>query len=332
MVSIVASAPGRCGIVGNPTDMYGGSVLSCTVQERAECRLTLSDGPVRVTNDEQSASLSSTADLEMRSDKIDIVRAALRFFKIDPATAGFDIALQTRIPMQAGMAGSTAMLAAIVGVLDAHYGWALPPYHLAEATRKVEARVMGVVCGFQDQHMAVFGGLNFMDFAGKETLEQGDEEPLATIEPLASFQPAPPLLLANTGVKHHSGTVHRSPRERWLAGEPLVREGYARIAELARRAKRALIEKDWTTLGALMNENHGIVADLGGSGPVNEQLINAARDAGALGAKLAGAGGGGTIIALTLEPDRLGRALLDAGAQKLLTPAPVPGLTVTRAD
>jgi galactokinase/mevalonate kinase-like predicted kinase len=330
MASIVATAPGRCGIVGNPSDMYGGCVLSCTVQERAECRITLCNGPVQVTNDEQSASLSSVGDLQLRGDKIDVARAALRFFEIDPAAAGFALDLRTDIPMQAGMAGSTALLAAIVGALDAHYAWALPPYHLAEATRKVEARVMGVVCGLQDQHMAVFGGLNFMDFFGKEMLEQRDDEPLGTIEPLASLEPAPPLLLAHTGVAHNSGAVHRSPRERWLAGEPIVRQSYVRIAELARRAKRALIEKDWPTLGELMNENHRIVAELGGSGPANERLIEAALEAGALGAKLAGAGGGGTIIALTHEPDRLGPALMDAGAHMLLTPAPVPGLTVTQ--
>ena len=51
--------------------------------------------------------------------------------------------------------------------------------------RRIEARIMGVTCGFQDQHMAVFGGLNYMDFAGKETLLQKEDEPLATIEPTA---------------------------------------------------------------------------------------------------------------------------------------------------
>ena len=79
-----------------------------------------------------------------------------------------------------------------------------------------------------------------------------------------------------------------------------------------------------------MNENHALTAELGGSGPANETLIAAARNAGAYGAKLAGAGGGGTIIALTDQPERVGAALMEAGAERLLTPRPVPGLTVTR--
>jgi mevalonate kinase len=176
--------------------------------------------------------------------------------------------------------------------------------------------------------MAIFGGLNFMDFAGKEQLEQRDDEPLATIEPLAQRVTMPPILLAHTGVQHHSGQVHSSPRERWLAGEPLVRRNYARIAELARTGKRALVQQDWTRLGELMNENHALVAELGGSGPDNERLIAAARDAGAWGAKLAGAGGGGTILALAADPETVGAALTAAGAERLLVPAPMPGLLV----
>ncbi len=330
MAQIVATAPGRCGIVGNPSDMYGGSVLSCSVQERAECRLITDTGELLVTNDDESAVFRSRADLQLRKDKLDVVRAVLTWFEIDPMEAQFSLHIKTAIPMRAGMAGSTALLATIVGVLDNYLERSMTPYHLAETTRKVENRVMGILCGLQDQHMAVFGGLNFMDYFGKEALEQSDDEPLATIEPLGGLLPSPPLILANTGVQHDSGAVHRSPRLRWLEGDAVARRNFARMAELARRGKRALIEKDWATLGAMMDENHALTSELGGSGEVNDRLIRAAREAGAYGAKLAGAGGGGTIIALTDNPEALGKALLDAGAERLLFPKPMPGLTVTR--
>jgi galactokinase/mevalonate kinase-like predicted kinase len=307
--------------------MYGGSVISISTRERARCALTPAER-LRVTSSGETADLDELRDLSLRGDKLDIARAALQWFSIRPEEARFSLEITTEIPMQAGMAGSTALIVAVVGALDRFHGWKLHPWAIAETARKVENRVMGVVCGLQDQHMAVFGGLNYMDFAGKERLEQRDDEPLATIEPLAGHAPAPPLLAAHTGVKHHSGTVHKSPRERWLAGEPLVVESYRRIASLARLGKRALLDGDWPRLGALMNENHEIVAELGGSGPANDRLIQAARAAGAYGAKLAGAGGGGTILVLTDALDRVGRALLDAGADSLMTPEATPGLTV----
>ena len=79
-----------------------------------------------------------------------------------------------------------------------------------------------------------------------------------------------------------------------------------------------------------MNENHAIQRDLGGSGPDNERLIAAALDAGAPGAKLAGAGHGGTIIVLHPDPQSLESPLLRAGAELVFYPQPVPGVTVER--
>ncbi len=332
MNEIVATAPGRCGIIGNPTDMYGGSVISCTTRERATCRLVdeTQDG-IGITNGGEEALIRTVADLELRGDHLDIARAALLYFKVDPERHGFTLHLSTDIPMRAGLAGSTAMLATLVGALDAYLDLNLHLYALAETNRRIESEIMKVVCGHQDQHMTVFGGLNFMDFAGKQSLEQGPDEPYATIEPLHRVITQLPVLLAHTGVQHHSGTVHRSPRERWLAGETLVRDSYTQIAVLGRRGKRALIDGDWNRLGTLMNQNHALVAALGGSGPENERLIAVAREAGAWGAKLAGAGGGGTILVLTPEPERIGKALTAAGAERLLYPGPEPGLTVTQS-
>ena len=307
-------------------------MISCTTLERAECRIEVGAQTLRISNADEVADINALSDLTLNGDKLDIARAALRFFEIDPASAQISLHLSTDIPMRAGLAGSTAMLASLVGALNAYLGLSMSPYHLAEATRKVEARVMNIICGLQDQHMTVFGGLNFMDFQGKEQLEQHDDEPLATVEPLSSFVPAPPLLLAHTGIQHHSGSVHRSPRQRWLDGEWLVHHNFSQMAALARKGKRALIEQDWGRLGDLMNENHKLISELGGSGPANDRLIDAARAAGAWGAKLAGAGGGGTILALTNDPEKVGAALMAAGAECLLTPRPQPGLTVTRDD
>jgi mevalonate kinase/D-glycero-alpha-D-manno-heptose-7-phosphate kinase len=79
-----------------------------------------------------------------------------------------------------------------------------------------------------------------------------------------------------------------------------------------------------------MNENHAIQRDLGGSGDSNEQLIAAALEAGAPAAKLAGAGDGGTIIALWPWPDAspLEDAMYEAGAATIYRPEVVPGVTI----
>lgn len=326
---IQASAPGRCGLVGNPTDMYGGSVLSLSTAERAHA--TLSEArQTTITVSGQSQVLVSASDLALRGDYLDVARAVLTALEVDPATtAPFHLSATTEIPMSAGLAGSTAILACLTGCLLAHLGLRLNPYETAELVRKIEYDVLGVVCGFQDAYMAVFGGLHFLDFAGRnsaETLEA--DTPFGTIEPLAAYVKGLPFVLAHTGVRHHSGTMHASPRERWLVGDRTVVDGYAEIAGLARAAKRALLGGDWAVLASAMTRNHEIVRDLGGSGEANEKLIAAALSGGALAAKLAGAGGGGTIVALTLDPDRTIAALQSAGAEAILLPKPSPGLTM----
>lgn len=323
---ITATAPGRVGIIGNPTDMYGGTVISITTQERARCELLPILG-LQVACGGEELTVRSAEDLAPAGDLLDMGRAILRHFLIGP-DANLRMELSTEVPVQAGMGGSAALIAAAVGALDRWFGWGLHPWALAETARRVEYRTLGVLCGFQDAHMAVFGGLNLIDCRGKASLEQRDDEPLATVEPLAAYCPDVPLIAAHTGIKHHSGDVHRSPRERWLEGDRAVVEGYEEIARLAALGKRALLDHDWPRLGALMNKNHAIVGDLGGSGPANEQLIEAARAAGAYGAKLAGAGGGGTVLALTDDPERVRAALLEAGADKLFTPRPCEGLCV----
>jgi len=327
---IIETAPGGCGLVGNPTDMYGGNVISCSTAERARCAVA-DHSEIVIEVSGQSKPIRATDDLAFRDDDyLNIVRAVLIALEVTPGvTRPFKLVAETQIPMQAGLAGSTALLATIVGSMLAHLEIRLNPYETAELVRKIEYDIMKCICGFQDHYMATFGSINYMDFRGKTSAEVQDANtPFATIEPLDRFVGDLPLILAHTGVKHHSGSVHKSVQQRWLEGEQYVIDAELEIAQLAREGKKALLSADWEVLGSLMNRNHAIVRDLGGSGEANENLIAAALAGGAIGAKLAGAGGGGTIIALTLDPERTRQAVIDAGSDRIMYPKPSPGLTV----
>ena len=170
--------------------------------------------------------------------------------------------------------------------------------------------------------MTTFGGLSYLDFRSKEYYKELEKEIYATVEPLAPFVRKLPFVVAHTGIKHHSGNFHRPLRERWLEGDKAVVEGYKEIAHIAREGKKALLNEDWDELAYLMNKNHEIQNSLADSGEQNLYMIKVARENGALAAKLAGAGGGGTIIALTLEPERTIRALKEAGAEEFVELAP----------
>lgn len=324
---IICSAPGRAGIIGNPTDMYGGSVLSCSVEMRAYIAITPADSLTLVTQG-QECRITRREDLRPKKDLFDLPRAVLDYMRFPQLACRVEYS--TEIPLRSGMAGSTALVVAILKGLLAWQDEFPNPYRLAEMARYIELNHLKVVCGYQDAYMCTFGGLNYMDFRGKQFYREAEAELLATIEPLAPYVERLPFVLGFTGVRHSSGAVHKPIRDRWLEGEVDVVAGYQRITEIARLSKKAFLLEDWALLGELMNENHAIQRELGGSGESNESLITAALEAGALGAKLAGAGDGGTIIALWLDDDTspLEKALKQAGASDIYRLCIGPGAII----
>lgn len=298
-MTFTASAPGRCGIVGNPSDLYGGKVLSCSLGARATCRLTLGE--------EESLPEDRT-----------LWDAA---FAAYPVEGPCRVEWSTNIPRSSGLSGSTALLAATVACLMQARGETVTPdVEFAMRVRQIEAEK--VVCGYQDALMITLGGLRLMDFAGKGPVEPGPLPTSRTIDaPL-------PFLLITTGVERLSGSVHGPMVERWLHGEARVVTAMKALPDLAEFGAKALVEGDLKGLGELMTMNHRFVAALGGSGEAIDALIARCRVHGALGAKLAGAGLGGTVVALTQNPGALQAALERDGYTRFLRPEIAPGLTL----
>jgi len=274
--------------------------------------------------------ISSPEDLRLRGDHCDVARAVLDYFR--GLSLCCRISYRTDIPVRAGVAGSTALTVAILYGLLCFQGVEHNRYQVAELARHIELNHLRVVCGYQDAYMCTFGGLNYMDFRGKQFYRDAVDELYATVEPLDVFVPELPFVLAHTGVVHSSDAVHKPLRERWLEGDPVVREAYLKIGHLAREGKKALLHQNWERLGRLMNQNHAIQRDLGGSGEANERLITTALEHGALGAKLAGAGDGGTIIALNPHPEEIIAALRKAGSEGVFYPVPCRGVSLDERE
>ncbi len=323
--TVTASAPGRVGIVGNPTDMYGGSVISCSTKERARVDIQPADRLILDAGAEQRV-ISTPDDLVTREDIFDIARVALS--GSESTDLRVRISWTTDIPFRAGLSGSTALLVSMVAGLLAFRGTRLSPYHQAELVRRIEYRNL-TFCGYQDAYMCTFGGLHYMDFRGKEFHLEYGTDPFATME-LIEMSAALPAVVIITGGQRVSGGVHTPLRERWLAGETEVVEAYEAIAGLAREGKKAVLEDRLDKLGKLMNENQTLTQSLGGSNLEDDRFIELARQAGASGAKLAGSSG--AIVVLHESPGDLVKVMMDAGAVGMLEPAPGPGLRIEQEE
>jgi galactokinase/mevalonate kinase-like predicted kinase len=327
---ICASAPGRAGIIGNPTDGYGGTLISCAIDRRATVTLSEAEKTV-IENEGLQCALHIPDDYRNRGDVFDIAKSVLRFFNLYDRKLHITIA--TDIPKQAGLAGSTAVLSALLRAVMAYLNIEINNYMFAEINRSVELNHMKMQCGYQDAYMTTFGGLNYLDFRGKEHYREWDEEDYGTVEPLGERVGRLPFVIAHTGVSHVSGDVHRPLRERWMEGDLAVMSAYNRITAIAREGKKALLEENWEHLAELMKENHELQDRLSPSGPEVSRLISAAMSAGAPAAKLAGAGGGGTVIALTFDADKTVAAMTQAGAAEFVKLAPLAeGATLAGKD
>tara|TARA_Y100000588_G_scaffold324446_1_gene357599 strand:- start:4635 stop:5729 length:1095 start_codon:yes stop_codon:yes gene_type:complete len=350
---IIASAPGRAGLLGNPSDMYGGSVISMAIDRRAfvsiepaaSLRLCAEDAGLEL-------GIESASDLELihppssamaelmepsqllaarHATYLNVLKAVVVAQEMQ--TASVEIRCWSHIPPNAGLSSSSALLVAALRATDVWLGRKYRLHEFAERAREIEFSRMKIICGFQDFYAAAHGGLSYLDFRGKAQWRGSDIDPFATVESLVTESDSIPLVLAHTGRQRDSGETHRPLRDRWLEGDPAVRAAMRRLAEIARHSKRYVLSGDWLAVAEQMNEAHTHIVSVGGSGPENESLIELAIRLGARGAKLAGAGKGGTIIAIHEDPQFFVKQLSANDVESAFAvDHVVPGVALHRTD
>jgi len=356
------SLPARINVLGSPTDAVEGAygTISAAVPLRGGARLTPGDdltfvradgrqatfppGPITAPGDFGVEAAAVTALLRHAPELGDRLRAH-----------GATIRTWTHVPASSGLAGSSVLVLAVLAALRA--GYALPAtlyndYVLAEIAQRAEEHDLGVVCGFADRYVPVFGGLAYLSYHGKLWHAPLGEEPFVTYETLTARVPALRFCVATTGVQRDSGSVHAPMRARYLEerrrGSGTVLDLARRIGETAWRGKIALLRSDLAAFGEQIDRNQmltdAMMRECGfaaGAGEAVGLLVAAARAAGALGAKLTGAGGGGAIFALAAPgaEERLADTLRAAahrggltGSEVHVLPVTTTGLQVTADD
>jgi len=314
-----SSAPGRIGILGNPSDIYGGKVIAMTIQYRA--KVTIKDSnqlSIKIWNGKEAdENLKKLIDASLKR----LVKEG--WIKKKPP---IEVAVRTNVPRESGMGGSTAIIVAFLDACRKMLNLTYNNYRLAEIVQKIEHKDLGIVAGYNDRYAITFGGLLFMDFTGKDPdREVWEGEPYAKIRN-KPIKDEIPLLCGYWGVKRSSGSVHAPIRKRYLEGDSEIIEAVNRLIRLTERGEKAIAESDWETLAELMNENYEITKEVGWAYEIDNKLRDIGLKNGAIAAKLGGAGNGGVMIFLApKDKKRLLRALKDVGA-KVFIPKPSEGV------
>ncbi len=300
---IEAFAYARAGFVGNPSDGYFGKTISLIVRNfRARVRLYPS---------EQLEIKPAAADLPVFEDLhelrritrwrgyyggVRILQALLVRFSdycldkgIRLRDGNFTIEYDSNIPLRLGMGGSSAIITAGLRALMQHYGVEIPLPIQANLVLETETRELGVPAGLQDRVIQAHEGLVYMDFARDIMERQGH----------GNYVRLDPALLPNVYVAYRTslseGTevFHSNVRERFNAGDPVVVNAMKQWAEYAARARQALLERDYATLGRLINANFDLRTTIYKISEGNLEMIHTARR---LGATSNFAGSGGAIV------------------------------------
>jgi len=321
---IRVSLPARINVVGSPTDACEGAYATITaaVERRGGAEITDAVQPIAARSAIESAAIAALCRyVPGLGDAIATRPPAIRTW--------------TDVPASSGLGGSSVLLLAVLAGLRAFYAldarrW--NDYALAEIAQRAEEHDLGVVCGFADRYAPLFGGIAYVSYHGKLWHAPLGEEPYATYERLDDRAPALSFVVATTGVTRDSGAVHGPMRARYLEERrrgdgPLV--ALARLmGETAWRGKIALLAHDFAELGRQIDHNQEHIDEMmaacgfsTGAGAEVRDLVAAAKRAGALGAKLTGAGGGGAIFALPPpdQSERIADALRAHAARTGLT-------------
>jgi mevalonate kinase len=227
---------------------------------------------------------------------------------------GVQIETHSDFSSQLGLGSSSATVACTLFALAQLSQVEIEPRRLFDLGIEAILRVQQSGSGF-DLAAAIFGGTLFYD----------NGQP-RQIVPLTV--PTPPLIVAYSGSKADTPTLVRQVQERLDRWPDAMNAIFDNMARLALDGKNALEQTDWPRLGELMDMQHGLAHAIGVDTLATASLVFAARDAGAYGAKLSGAGGGDCIIALAPEEKRgtIESALIAAGGEIFRIAPHAPGV------
>jgi mevalonate kinase len=292
-MGVTASAPAKVILFGEHFVVYGEPAIVLAIDKRAYAK-------VENRNDKRlylrSVNLNLAGYFENGTFKIeqgDIKEAKMKFEPIKLAferisekygeKVGLNIEINSTVPVAAGLGSSAAVVAAVTAAAGAFLNVKMSKEDIFRITYEAEKIVHGTPSGI-DPAISTFGGaLLFQMDTGFKPLDVKMDIP---------------LVIGDTGVERSTRIQVEKVRE--------IKEKYPQVVdpimlvarEIVLKAIDAIKENDLDTLGDLMNINHALLYGVGVSDESLEWLVNAARKAGALGAKLTGAGGGGCMIAL----------------------------------
>jgi mevalonate kinase len=282
-----ASACGKMILLGEHAVVYGFPAVAIPVAG-LRARAELAESGAAFTIDAPAVGLASALeDLPPDHPLAFCVRRTAEF--LATAIPAARLTISSDIPVASGLGSGAAVSTAIVRVLSAAVGRSPTPAEISRIVFDVERIYHGTPSGIDNTVIAYERPVYFRREREPDLLRIG-----------ARMQ----WLLADSGVPSETRSAVGGVRQRWQADPARYEDLFRKIGALADLGRRALENGNEKSLGETMNRCHELLQAVGVSTPELDRLVDAAHRAGALGAKLTGAGLGGNIVVLA-DPQEL---------------------------
>jgi mevalonate kinase len=305
---VITSAPGKLILLGEHAVVFGKPAIAVAIDLRLRC---IASPSVEFTINGKTISDAYRSYIQASMDKV---------WRGDPVS----IKTFSDLPSGSGMGSSAAVtVATLAALMHLRSGFREP--RVARLGFEVESEVQGRASPI-DTSVSTHGQGIFVDKEiGQDHLwTMSMDERTWHIHHLRV--PEMTLVVGYTGIHASTGPLvdmvkNEVNRSQW------AREAIDRIGEISLEGMSALRNNDLVSLGELMDEDHGLLSRLGVSCPELESLVRAARPL-SYGAKLTGAGGGGSMIALTDDPEKVSEAIREKGGEPIIVHTGVQGVRV----
>jgi len=302
----VGRAPGKVILFGEHAVVYGRPAIAVPVSE-VQAEVTVERGPYRQGVLVQAHDLDETFYLDDVPDDNPIrltILNTLRRLRIAPAP-DLTISIHSTIPIARGLGSGAAVATALVRGLVEHFEEYLSSQDISDLVYETEILHHGNPSGIDNTVIAFGKPVYFV--RGQKMEVFWVQRPFT-------------LVIGDTDIRSSTLEVVADVRRAWEKDPDRHDLWFDEMGRIAREARWAIERGQLNELGALMDENHQLLQAIGVSCQELDTLVQAARQGGALGAKLCGAGRGGNMVALAMERSvgQVSMMLRLAGARNVL--------------
>lgn len=284
----VASAPSKAILFGEHSVVYNQPAIAGAINKRSTIKIKESTTGYSIF---KSGNLNFKARLDIKNKSYKLINGTpgiiryvlevLNRFHSDGVP--IEVSLNTQAPIGSGLGSSASVTVATLAAIYRFHDIKFTNESLAHDAHQIEQAVQGIASPL-DTLVSTYGGIVYL--SKKKNIERFKSDIKA------------PFVIGYTNKYGNTGKMVKDVRRLKQNNSKVVNSIILSMGHLTGYAKEAIINGDLKRLGELMNINQGLLDALGVNTPELSRMVYAARQGGAIGSKITGAGGGGSIIAL----------------------------------